>query len=70
MKHKGLAIINRGIVGSGKSTFAACLKKAAISEGVDTEIFNTDSLFRVDGEYKFNPEKLGENHSQNYHNRN
>jgi predicted kinase len=50
--------ITRGISGSGKSTLA---KSLAPKEN----IFSTDDLFMVDGEYKFDPTKLGLYHKMN-----
>lgn len=52
-------IIMRGVSGSGKSTLAAQL---AGDEGV---IFSTDNYFMEDGEYRFNPKKLGAAHQWN-----
>jgi predicted kinase len=45
--------------GSGKSTLA----KKLVDE---KNIFSTDSLFYESGEYKFDPAKLGENHTKNF----
>lgn len=50
--------IMRGLSGSGKSTLAKEL-------GVEGQIFSTDDLFIENGEYKFNPGKLGINHKAN-----
>ena len=50
--------ITRGISGSGKSTLA---KSLAPKEN----IFSTDDLFMIDGEYKFDPKKLSEYHKIN-----
>ena len=50
----------RGIPGSGKSTTA---KKIAGETG---KIHSTDNYFMVDGEYRFDPKKLKENHEANY----
>ena len=50
--------ITRGISGSGKSTLA---KTLAPKEN----IFSTDDFFMVDGEYRFDPKKLGEYHKKN-----
>jgi predicted kinase len=51
--------IMRGISGSGKSTMA----KTLVPEG---NIFSTDEFFMVNGEYKFNPSKLGIAHKWNF----
>jgi tRNA uridine 5-carbamoylmethylation protein Kti12 len=55
-------LIMRGIPGSGKSTLARFLK-GSDSSGV---IHSTDDYFMVDGEYRFDPSKLGENHKKNF----
>lgn len=55
-----IALIMRGVPGSGKSTLAKCL---AGSVGV---IHSTDDYFCVDGEYRFDPEKLREYHDRNF----
>ena len=57
-----VAIINRAVVGSGKSTMAKAIVDAV---GVGT-IHSTDDYFMVKGEYKFNPAKLGEYHGKNW----
>lgn len=57
-----VAIINRAVVGSGKSTMAKAIVE---SVGVGT-IHSTDDYFMEDGEYKFNPSKLGEYHALNF----
>lgn len=50
--------IMRGLPGSGKSYFAR-----SIADGAP--IFSTDDFFVVDGEYKFDPSKLGHHHAAN-----
>lgn len=50
--------ITRGISGSGKSTLARSLSPKE-------NIFSTDDLFLIDGEYKFDPKKLGLYHKIN-----
>ena len=55
---KNLVLV-RGVSGSGKSTFVAALWD------VSTIIrWSTDNFFMVDGEYKFDPALLGENHQK------
>lgn len=54
-------ILMRGCSGSGKSTLARTLAAAEA-------IFSTDDLFMVDGEYRFNPEFLADNHEKNRRN--
>ena len=54
-----LAYIMRGIPGSGKSTVAQQLA------GEVGQIHSTDDYFYVDGEYRFDPSKLGEYHARN-----
>lgn len=60
-----LAVINRGVVGSGKSTFALELQKEAAKQKLTCNIHNTDEYFMVDGEYKFDVSKLGQYHGKN-----
>jgi NEDD4-binding protein 2 len=54
-------ILMRGVSGSGKSTLA---EKIAAEQSFAT-IFSTDDFFVVDGEYRFDPKKLGEYHGHN-----
>lgn len=54
-------ILVRGASGSGKSTFARKL-----AEGIENSVvFETDDLFMVNGEYRFNPRGLGWAHRTN-----
>jgi predicted kinase len=53
-------ILVRGVSGSGKSTFA---KKLASELGVS--VFESDEFFIVEGEYRFDPSKLGWAHKSN-----
>jgi predicted kinase len=56
-----IAIIMRGISGSGKSTVAKM-----ISEAFNGSVHSTDSYFIGEsGVYSFDPKKLGENHTLN-----
>ncbi len=55
-----VAYIMRGVPGSGKSTLA---KQLAKDDGV---IHSTDDFFCIDGEYRFDPEKLSEYHDLNF----
>lgn len=50
----------RGVPGSGKSTLAKVLA------GNDGVIHSTDAFFQVDGEYRFDPNKLREYHELNF----
>lgn len=59
-----ICYILRGLSGTGKSTLAKILKEGITSNGV-ASIFSTDDLFMVEGEYQFDPSKLGEYHSEN-----
>jgi hypothetical protein len=55
--------VMRGVPGSGKSTLAKVLANVP---GVDpAPVFSTDDFFVVDGEYRFDPSKLGANHAAN-----
>ena len=53
-----ICYILRGLPGTGKSLLAKAL-------GNEGSIFSTDDLFMVDGEYQFDPSKLGEYHAEN-----
>ena len=53
-----ICYILRGLSGTGKSELAKAL-------GNKDSIFSTDDLFMVDGEYQFDPSKLGEYHAEN-----
>lgn len=55
-------ILMRGVSGSGKSTLA---RKIAEECDVFSVIYSTDDFFMVDGEYRFDPKKLGEYHAAN-----
>lgn len=55
--------IMRGVPGSGKSTLARVL--AEIPGIEPAPVFSTDDFFMVDGEYRFDPSKLGANHAAN-----
>lgn len=57
---KKLAIILRGLPGSGKSTFA----REIADDRDDCVVFNADSYHMVDGEYRYSTEKAGWAHSQ------
>ena len=54
-------ILMRGVSGSGKSTLA---QKIA-DEQLLSVIFSTDDFFMVEGEYRFDPKRLGEYHAHN-----
>jgi len=53
-----ICYILRGLPGTGKSELAKTLNDKGA-------IFSTDDLFMVDGEYQFDPSKLGEYHAEN-----
>ena len=55
-----IAYIMRGVPGSGKSTVAKILASEI------GRIHSTDDLFIVDGEYRFDLERLPENHEHNF----
>lgn len=52
-------ILMRGVSGSGKSTLA---RKISTDQSV---IYSTDDFFMVDGQYRFDPKRLGEFHAEN-----
>jgi len=56
----------RGIPGSGKSTRARELCHEALNMGANGAVIcSTDDYHMVDGEYRFNRNRLGEFHSMN-----
>jgi len=55
-------ILMRGVSGSGKSTLA---RKIAEEHDVFSVIYSTDDFFMVEGEYRFDPKRLGEYHAAN-----
>jgi predicted DNA-binding transcriptional regulator YafY/predicted kinase len=59
-----LAIFTRGLPGSGKSELVELLKKEFDNIG----IYSTDDFFVVDGEYRFDENKLKEYHQKNFEN--
>jgi len=54
-------IILRSSSGAGKTTFANYVK--GLNFNADIRVCTADDYFYQDGEYKFNPAKLGEAHS-------
>lgn len=54
-------VLMRGVSGSGKSTLA---RKIAEAHELSV-ILSTDDFFMVDGEYRFDPKRLGEFHAAN-----
>jgi NEDD4-binding protein 2 len=54
-------ILMRGVSGSGKSTLA----EKICAEQSFAVIVSTDDYFVVEGEYRFDPKKLGEYHAAN-----
>lgn len=52
--------IIRGLPGSGKTTFAQHLKDAGLVENY----WEADQYFTVNGEYRWDPRRLGEAHQQ------
>tara|TARA_A100001388_G_scaffold269513_1_gene245913 strand:- start:5227 stop:5652 length:426 start_codon:yes stop_codon:yes gene_type:complete len=56
-----ICYILRGLSGTGKSTLAKNLRDSHTR----ARVFSTDDLFMVDGEYQFDPSKLGEYHALN-----
>ena len=69
MKRRKRLVIMRGLPGSGKSTMARDIARSAIKENhQEVVICSTDSFFvNDDGEYVFDPTKLGQHHSANQH---
>ena len=58
-----LALILRGVTGSGKTTLVEKLKEIILDKEIS--VHSTDSFFMKDGEYVFDPSKLGEYHQAN-----
>ena len=59
MKFKKTVIINRAIVGSGKTTISNCITQTIKTEGLSTAIHSTDDYFLTESKtYNFIPEKL------------
>ena len=56
--------IVRGCPGSGKSSLARKIANIHSLENKVAKIFETDNYFMENGEYKFNPSKLQENHAK------
>ena len=61
-----LVIINRGVPGSGKSSFISKMKELAIGKSI--EVHSTDDLCMVDGKYCFDFKLAGERHRKNLKN--
>tara|TARA_B100000482_G_C12493437_1_gene253624 strand:- start:127 stop:564 length:438 start_codon:yes stop_codon:yes gene_type:complete len=60
-----ICYILRGLPGTGKSMLAQALKDGAEKVKGYSSIFSTDDFFMVDGEYQFDPTRLGEYHGNN-----
>ena len=58
--------IIRGLPGSGKSTIAKELAKAAVADGLSVVIHTTDDYHMVDGKYCYDPPKSKEYHRKNF----
>jgi tRNA uridine 5-carbamoylmethylation protein Kti12 len=63
-----IVIINRGVPGSGKTTFINVLKTFAQTLNKSLKVHSTDDLWMENGEYKFDINKLGAKHLQNFDN--
>ena len=61
-----VAVISRGIPGSGKSTFNRMLKSVSEARGFNIAIHSTDDFHMVDGKYVFQMDKLAWFHKRNY----
>lgn len=62
---KKIVIINRGVPGSGKSTFIKTLRIIAESKGLAMSVHSTDDKFMVDGEYKWDMLLTKQYHREN-----
>jgi len=65
MTTKKTIFIMRGLPGSGKSTWARTHAASAVLNGISVAICSTDDFHMVNGEYRFNREKLGYFHTLN-----
>lgn len=63
---KRIAIINRGVPGSGKSTFTKTMTELANSEGLSISVHSTDDKHMVDGVYKWDMKLVGRYHKENF----
>lgn len=64
-----ICFVLRGLPGTGKSMLAEILRDTLHPTWVRAgAIFSTDDFFMVDGEYQFDPTKLGEYHANNLEN--
>lgn len=63
-----VAVISRGIPGSGKSTFNRILKSVCKARGFSIAIHSTDDFHMVDGKYVFQMDKLAGFHRRNHQN--
>ncbi len=65
---KKTVVINRGVIGSGKSEIAKRISKFFEKNSLDVAIHSTDDFFIKNGKYKFNIEKLESYHKKNIEN--
>ena len=63
---KRIALINRGVPGSGKSTFIKTLRQVVEAQGLSMAVHSTDDKHMVDGEYKWSMKMQGQYHRENY----
>ena len=61
-----LAVISRGIPGSGKSTFNKIFSEVCREAGYNISIHSTDDYHMVDGKYVFQMDKLAWFHKRNH----
>lgn len=64
-KQQRVNVIMSGIPGTGKSTVVKLLEQRLNEEKIEYNVFSTDTYFTVDGVYKFDGKKLGQNHKKN-----
>lgn len=62
---KKIAIINRGVPGSGKSTFVKTMRQVVEESGLSISVHSTDDKHMVDGEYKWSMKMQGQYHREN-----
>ena len=59
---KTLSIV-RGVPGSGKSTLVAEMAESSRQVGLECTVCSADHFHMVNGEYRFDPRKIGEAHA-------
>ena len=61
-----IAIINRGVPGSGKSTFVTTMREVSEANGLSVAVHSTDDKHMKDGEYRWEMKLQGQYHRENF----